>query len=81
MIMSNTCNLSIFNQQTISAENAANVTSQLQTVVSQAIDCRVDQSTSNLDIVATVDHLIANISSSTDAPVQKKVTYEGTICC
>ena len=49
-------------QQTISSDNVVNVTSQLQTVVSQATE-RVDQSSSNLAVVTTVITQIANISS------------------
>ena len=48
-------------QQTISSENVLNMTSQLQTVVSQATE-RVDQSASNLDVVTAVITQIANIS-------------------
>ena len=64
-----------FHQQTISAENVVNVTSQLKTLVSQAKEL-VDQSASNLDVVTTVITQIANISSPTAAPVQKEVHDE-----
>ena len=58
-------------QQTISSENVVNVTSQLQTVVSQASEV-VDQSSSNLAVVTNVFTQIANISSPS-VPVQPEV--------
>ena len=58
-------------QQTISSENVANITSQLETVVLQATEV-VDQSASNLDVVTTVITQIANISSPS-APIDNNV--------
>ena len=64
--------LDIANQQTITAENVVNVTTQLETVVSQASEV-VDQSPSNLAVVTTVISQISNISSP-NAPVSNDVS-------
>ena len=60
-------------QQTITALNMVNITTQLQSLVSQATQ-EVDQSVSNLAVVTNVITQISNISSP-EVPIQAEV------CC
>ena len=60
-------------QQTITAHNMVNITTQLQTLVSQATQ-EVDQSAFNLAVVANVISQISNISSP-EVPIQAEVYY------
>ena len=58
-------------QQTITANNMVNITTQLQTLVSQATQ-EVDQSVFNLAVVTNVISQISNISSP-EVPIQAEV--------
>ena len=58
-------------QQTITALNMVNITTQLQSLVSQATQ-EVDQSVSNLAVVTNVITQISNISSP-EVPIQTEV--------